>query len=137
MLADARIGVVRETDDVREMADDAVFSAQLHDIVIHGWMILRFVCGKQRFSAEGFDSNEHLKASRPLHQANEFFLLGDLRIALRKKWYEDVFRNHLLQEFFRFGVLVEIVGREHYQADTSSFGLAKTFNRRRNRLAPN
>src|SRR5215470_15809197 len=100
MLADARIGVVRKTDDIREMAGDAVFPAQLHDIVIHGWMVLRLVRGEQRFPAEGFDSYKHLKAARPLHQADEFFLLGDLRIALSKKWYEDVFRNHLLQELF-------------------------------------
>src|SRR5437870_1402586 len=52
--ANAIYGVFWEADNVREMAQDAMFPAQVHDIPIHGWVILRLVHREQRLAAKRF-----------------------------------------------------------------------------------
>ena len=100
-------------------------------------MILRLVRRKQCLPAERFDPDKHFEAARSTHQTDEFFLFCNLRVALREKRNADVLRNHLFEQFFGFGVLVEIVGGKHYQTDTCGLRVAKTFHRRCDRLAAN
>src|SRR5437660_4666299 len=52
VLANSLGRVFRETNDVRKMAQDSVFPAQLYDLAIRRWVILRLVHGQQRLTAE-------------------------------------------------------------------------------------
>src|SRR2546422_10053587 len=118
------------------MTHNPILAAKLHDIGVRRRMILCLVGREQSLSAKGFDPDENFEASCSRQQAEELLLLCDLRIALNEEGYANVLVDHLLKQFLRLAVLVEIVRSEHHQPNARGFRFSKTLDGRLRRLAP-
>src|SRR5262245_31143909 len=85
-------------------------------------MVLCFVNPQQRLPAERLDTDEHLETAGAPEEFNEVPLTGNLRVALHKEWQIAPFFDHPFQKIYSFGILVEIIRREHHKPHACGFG---------------